>query len=500
MTREDLDLEREQKCEAMGDVVAAVIPPTGPGTQALPPESVALAMTRQQRPRLRAAWKLAPVLVVAAAAAVVLLPKVRALLPGRPLSYELSGSFATHNDGFETPAAAGATARFTDGTSIAVGARSVARVKTRTRKGATIQLDRGRASFAVVHLPGADWHVEVGPYDIAVTGTEFDVRWSDDRDRFEVTMKSGSIVVRGALTGAGIPLRTGQRLVASLTEKTLVVNEITSEQPQIEPPSVSPPPVPVAPRDEAPREEPPRARREHPIVPPAPAPEPPRGPSLSSLSPPPFEPAPLPPPRQQEPSSPVPETAPPPAASDLNQGGRSCSASPAPQIRFDHAGEGFRVLSTGSAAVFSNPVVDHTHSWCGGGSLRFDASFDTTIPQGQGEVSFQSGEAVIFLPHHVDLRGRTVTMRFMVRGPFEAEFTARILAGQGGQRTGNSYTPHLTTGSWWTISATFHEPPPGFGTFQSQVYQADRVILKIDATGDYRVWSGLVYVDDISWR
>ena len=80
MTREDLDLEREQKCEAIGDVVAAVIPPTAPGTQALPPESVALAMTRQPRPRLRAGWKLAPVLLVAAAAAVVLLPKLRALL------------------------------------------------------------------------------------------------------------------------------------------------------------------------------------------------------------------------------------------------------------------------------------------------------------------------------------------------------------------------------------------------------------------------------------
>ena len=497
MTREDLELEREQRCEAIGDVIAAVIPPTAPGTQALPPESVALAMTRQPRPRLRAAWRLAPVLVVAAAAAVVAFPKLRTLLPGRPLSYELTGSFATHNDGFETPSAAGATARFTDGTSIAVGARSVARVKERTRKGATIQLDRGRASFAVVHRPGADWHVEVGPYEIAVTGTEFDVRWSDDRERFEVVMKSGSIVVRGALTGAGIPLRAGQRLVASLSEKTLVVNEIASEQPQIEPPPA--PPETVAPRDETPREEPPRARRERAVVPPPPAPEPPRGPPLSSLAPPPFEPAPLPAPRQQPPS-PVPETPAPPPVSDLNQGGAACTANPQPQIRFDHAGEGFRVLSTGSSAVFSNPVVDHTHSWCGGGSLRFDASFDTTVPQAQGEVSSQSGEAVIFLPHHVDLRGRTVTLRFMVRGPFEAEFTARILAGQGGQRTGNSYTPHLTTGSWWTVSATFHEPPPGFGTFQSQVYQADRVILKIDATGDYRVWSGLVYVDDISWR
>ena len=478
-------------------MIATVIPPPAPGTQALPPESVALAMTRQPRTRLRVGWKLAPVLAAAAVAAVAGVPKLRTLLtPGRPLSYELTGSFATHDDGFETPSAAGATARFTDGTAISVGARSVARVKARTRKGATIQLDRGHASFAVVHRPGADWHVEVGPYEIAVTGTEFDVRWAENRERFEVVMKSGSIVVRGSLTGAGIPLRAGQRLVASLAEKTLVVNEITSEQPQIEPP---PAPPPAAPRDETPREEPPRSRRERAVVPPPPAPEPPRGPSLASLSPPPFEPAPLPQPPAAAPS-PVPETAPPPPASDLNQGGSSCAAAPQPQIRFEHAREGFRVLSSGSSAVFSNPVVDHTHSWCGGGSLRFDASFDTTVPHGQGEVSFQSGEAVIFLPRHADLRGRTVTMRFMVRGPFEAEFTARILAGQGEQRTGNSYTPHLTTGSWWTISATFHEPPPGFGTFQSQVYQADRVILKIDATGDYRVWSGLVYVDDISWR
>jgi hypothetical protein len=88
----------------------------------------------------------------------------------------------------------------------------------------------------------------------------------------------------------------------------------------------------------------------------------------------------------------------------------------------------------------------------------------------------------------------------MVRGPFEAEFSARILTGQGDRRTGNSYNPHLTTGSWWTVSATFHEPPLAFGTFQSELYNVDRIILKVDATGSYRVWSGPIYIDDISWR
>ena len=144
--------------------------------------------------------------------------------------------------------------------------------------------------------------------------------------------------------------------------------------------------------------------------------------------------------------------------------------------------------------MFRNPVIDHSYSWCGGGSLRFDSSFDLAEP------SFQSGEAVVYLPRAIDLRGKTVTVRFMVRGPFEAEFSARIVTGQGDRRTGNSYNPHLTTGRWWTISATFHEPPLAFGTLQSDLHEVDRIILKVDATGSYRVWSGPIYIDDIAWR
>jgi hypothetical protein len=116
------------------------------------------------------------------------------------------------------------------------------------------------------------------------------------------------------------------------------------------------------------------------------------------------------------------------------------------------------------------------------------------------ESAFQSGEAAVILPRPIDLRGKTVTVRFLVRGPFEIEFSARILAGQGDKRTGNSYNPHLTSGTWIAISTTFHEPSTAFGTFQSDVHSVDRIILKIDATGSYRVWSGPIYIDDISWR
>jgi hypothetical protein len=296
-------------------------------------------------------------------------------------------------------------------------------------------------------------------------------------------MKSGTVIVSGSLTGEGIPLHAGQHLVASLANKTLVVNEISRAQAPAPAPT---PPRMLAPRDEAPRPRPRQvAQAEIQLrdVPPAESPE--LLARMRGLSPPPFEPAPPPPPAAP---------APPPAtaASQLGVGGASCNERPLPQIRFEHVTEGFRVLGTDAASVFKNPVIDHEYSWCGGGSLRFEASFD-------GDPS-ASGEAVVFLPHFVDLRGKTVTVRFMVRGTGDAEFSARIIAGQGDMRTGNTYTPQLSAGRWWTISTTFHDQLTGFGNFESKIHMADRIILKVDATGTFRVWSGPIYIDDISWR
>ena len=220
----DKEIEREQHLDALGDAIAETIGTPAPGAAGSLPEEVARVLTRRPRRKLRAVWKLAPALALCAGVAAFFVFRTQ------PLDYQLSGSYAAREDAFETPGNGTATARFSDGTSIAVGTRSVARVRSRTRAGATIRLERGRASFAVVHRPGARWNVEVGPFEIAVTGTEFDVHWSDDREGFEVVMKSGTVVVRGSLTGAGIPLHAGQRLVASLANKTLVVSEASADR------------------------------------------------------------------------------------------------------------------------------------------------------------------------------------------------------------------------------------------------------------------------------
>jgi FecR protein len=481
----DEELEREQRCEVVGDVIAEAIGAPAPGAPGLLADDVARVLTRRPRRKLRPAWKWAPALAVGVGALIVLATRTQS-----PLRYELSGTYAARDDAFETPGNGTATARFSDGTSIAVGTHSLARVKARTRAGATIRLERGQASFAVVHRPGARWNVEVGPFDIAVTGTEFDVHWSDDRQGFEVVMKSGTVVVSGSLTGEGIPLHAGQRLVASLANKTLVVNDVARAERPLDAPATA---HVVSPHDDVAS----RPRRERTVAQAEPeltlrdAPTPAESPEtlarLRALSPPPFEPAAPPPPPEPAPAAP-----PAPAVSDLGLGGQACNGRPLPQIRFEHATEGFRVLANDTAAVFRNPIIDHTVSWCGGGSLRFDSAFDGS--------SAESGEAVIYVPRTVDLRGKTVTVRFMVRAPIDAEFEARIVAGQGDRRTGNSYNPHLTPGTWWTISTTFHDAPTSFGNPPSDLHNVDRIILKVDATGTFRVWSGAIYIDDIGWR
>src|SRR4051812_38446293 len=65
--------------------------------------------------------------------------------------------------------------RFADGTRIALSAGTSARVASLDEHGAHIVLEKGRAVASVVHRPGSHWQVDVGPYQVAVIGTRFDV-------------------------------------------------------------------------------------------------------------------------------------------------------------------------------------------------------------------------------------------------------------------------------------------------------------------------------------
>jgi ferric-dicitrate binding protein FerR (iron transport regulator) len=107
---------------------------------------------------------------------------------------------------------------------ISRSSRARGRVAALRADGAAIGLESGKASLHVVHRPGTHWSVDAGPFAIAVTGTAFDVGWSGADQAFEVTLRSGSITVKGPMAASGIQLAAGERLVANLKAGQLRVD------------------------------------------------------------------------------------------------------------------------------------------------------------------------------------------------------------------------------------------------------------------------------------
>lgn len=103
---------------------------------------------------------------------------------------------------------------FADGTRFALAAGTSARVVSLEERGAHLVLEKGRAVAAVVHRPGSRWRVEVGPFQVAVVGTRFDVSWDAATRVLELKLEQGAVLVSGGLLGEALEVRAGQRLRA----------------------------------------------------------------------------------------------------------------------------------------------------------------------------------------------------------------------------------------------------------------------------------------------
>ena len=100
--------------------------------------------------------------------------------------------------------------RFADGSSLTFRAGTSGRMRRLGGDGAEVVLEQGRLEAHVVHTPSTLWLVHAGPYRVRVTGTRFAVVWL--ASRLDVSLFEGSVVIDGAVLGAGVPLRAGQRL------------------------------------------------------------------------------------------------------------------------------------------------------------------------------------------------------------------------------------------------------------------------------------------------
>jgi ferric-dicitrate binding protein FerR (iron transport regulator)/TolA-binding protein len=148
-----------------------------------------------------------------------------------PLTFEVDSPAVANQDYLLVPSTApSAHVRFSDGSDLTLEPGTRGRVAALRADGAAIGLESGKASLHVVHRPETRWSVDAGPFAITVTGTAFDVGWSGADELFEVTLRSGSIMVHGPLATSGIRLTEGERLVVNLKAGQLRVEKIAGAE------------------------------------------------------------------------------------------------------------------------------------------------------------------------------------------------------------------------------------------------------------------------------
>jgi hypothetical protein len=481
-------LDVAQACAALGETLARHLPRPAPppcdaGLAARLERALAASVRTAPPARRLGRWPLLAGVTLAGAAAVAL--AVSWGLGRGKLAYEIAGAVAAPGGRIDTAAGHPAQIRFSDGTNIALGERSAGRVRERTRAGATFTLERGHATFAVVHRPGASWLVEAGPFQIAVTGTRFHVRWAEEPGGLEVEMLEGSVTVRGGLAGRGVSLRAGQRLMAYAGRGSLTIGP--ANQPSA---LAAPAPLPAAP-----------AVAPVPSGTPLPAPAAPRATATEHRA-------------HRHAAAAGPGEAPPAGEAEvavpfgapnrdllMNAGGELCRSF-VPQFGFEKWTEGFTVATRELVALRSRSL-DHTHSWCGNGSLKLAAEFNPSgPPNALGTLPYQTGQVTVGLGKTVDLRGKLVVVHVYVDAPAPVQLGMQVFAISHEQGTwvAGGVERNIGAGRWWTVRASFEEQERLAKGGPSALARVDGLAFQVYTMGQARTWNGTVYIDDVGWK
>jgi hypothetical protein len=195
-------------------------------------EQLILAATRRgQRYRARTV-----ILLAAALAAALALPVAATIAVARKpahLEYRLDGPVAAEGPWLGVaPSGGPLSMHFSDGTEIELGPGSKGRVVEVTGDGARVVLAAGSLRAHVVHRPRAHWTIAAGPYAIEVTGTAFEVEWSDTSAQLTLSLHDGSVVVRGPSLPEGLRVGAGQRLLARANTGEAQLSSLVAEQPR----------------------------------------------------------------------------------------------------------------------------------------------------------------------------------------------------------------------------------------------------------------------------
>jgi len=168
------------------------------------------AQPAQPAERAKGRWAWAVVLAAGLAAAALL-----ARGGNEPLDFRVGQGRGETGEWVAAPSGEAVPIVFSDGTAITLRQNARARIANVAASGATLVVERGEISASVVHRPDARWQVSVGPFDVRVTGTEFDVGWQPDAELFSLVLRAGSVLVSGPGIRGERAVRAGEELRVS---------------------------------------------------------------------------------------------------------------------------------------------------------------------------------------------------------------------------------------------------------------------------------------------
>jgi transmembrane sensor len=164
--------------------------------------------------------KVAALVAIAAAILLVIGAAVVRSRP-KPLAFRIGDAPGDGGGGVRASADAPVDLHFSDASAITIDASGRARVVDVDANGARVVLESGVAHVAITHRDASRWHIIAGPFDVVVTGTQFDVAWEPATEHFSVHMKQGTVHVLGTLLGEGHALSSGEALEVSLSDRVV---------------------------------------------------------------------------------------------------------------------------------------------------------------------------------------------------------------------------------------------------------------------------------------
>jgi len=161
-------------------------------------------LEKVRRPR-RAGWKIASASLAAAAAAGVALFALWVAWSGKPdrLPFTIGSEQKSGGEGQWLSASAGQRVplRFRDGSELALGGPTRARVVQASAQAVLLVLQEGRLEARIRHSKTRAWTLQAGPYRVRDLGTLFTVQWDNARSVLDVRVSEGEVQVSGPWLG-----------------------------------------------------------------------------------------------------------------------------------------------------------------------------------------------------------------------------------------------------------------------------------------------------------